>query len=187
MKNLIFIFLIFALFGFNKDEQFKIKGHVQNRNKGSVRLFQFNESAFDSKVSEVVNGEFIFEGSIKYPEHFAIEFIESGAQFKSTFESFKFFIEPSAKVSIELFPGSISNSIITGSNLSKEFMDIEKKIEIPLKKLAIEYGKASKNNDTELKKIIFHKGDSVNNGIIKWKFKYIKDNPKSLYSTVIFI
>lgn len=180
------ILLLFVLNGSVKAEKYIIKGHVQNKAKGVVRLFQYGEDYKDS--CQLVNGEFFFEGSRRFPEQFSLMYEENGPL--SRWESFKIFIEPTAKVNIVLFPDSISNSLITGSKLAKEFSEINKTLETKyisnLKRLGIEYQKASSNKDNDkLLSIIRSKGDSIANEILKWQLSYIEDNPKSFISAYL--
>jgi len=149
-----------------------------------MRLSQYGESRMDSKVCQLVNGKFTFEGSNKSPEQYILIFEESGP--KGVYESFSFFIEPSAKVDIVIFPDSISKSIIKGSKLADEFARLEKILKTEfystLAKLGEEYNNAIKNGDLELPKTIISKGDSIQKAVYKWELDYIKSNPKSYIS-----
>jgi peroxiredoxin len=134
-----------------------------------------------------VNGKFSFVGIRKFPEHFAIEYIAPGS--KRKFESFKFFIEPTAKVNITLFPDSISKSLITGSKIASDFFKVNQVIEIGKNenggKLKTEYEKFLSSKDTILKRMISQKQDSLHKELLKWKLNYIQNNPKSYISAYL--
>ncbi len=162
-----------------------IKGYVQGRDSGSVRLSQYGESYMDSKVCNLVNREFIFEGSINSPEQFILIYEESGPQ--NTFEAFSIFIEPSAQVDVVIYADSISKSTIKGSKLADEFIRIEGVLDTKydMSLLMEEYNKAVQNEDTVLQKIIFNTGDSVQNEINQWKLNYLDANRKSYISAYL--
>lgn len=186
MRNFLLIFLLFVLNWSVKAEKYIIKGHVQDKTKGVVRLYQSGGGHKDS--CQLVNGEFVFEGSVRFPEQFNLMYEENGPLRR--WESFKIFIEPTAKVNIVLFPDSISKSLMIGSKLAKEFSEINQTLETKyisnLKRLGIEYKKASSNKDNDqLLKIIRSKGDSISDEILKWQLSYIEDNPKSFISAYL--
>ena len=184
MRNLIIIFFTLLMIGCNEDEPYTIKGYVEGKDSGIVRLSQYGESRMDSKECQLVNGEFIFQGNIQFPEQFILIYEESGPQ--STFEAFSIFLEPSANVNVILFSDSISKSQITGSKLANEFSEINHLLKTnftsQLNDLATEYEKAIVSEDKDLQKIIFSKGDSIQNEILKWKLNFIEYNPKSFIS-----
>ena len=185
MKRIALIFLFTLLYGLNCEAQYSIKGHVQNRVDGTVRLFQFGESSLDSKECKVTNGKFNFEGSLKYPEHFGIEFTESGVKNKTVFESFKIFVEPSVPVEIVIYPDSISNSVITGAGLALEYHKLNQVYNASIKKIKEEYNRALQNHDEYLIKSIKNKGGSLKNENINQQLEYIEKHPKSFLSAYL--
>lgn len=186
MKIIVLLLIgSFAIIGCNSQKQYLIKGNVQGRDSGSVRLSQYGASRMDSKICKLVNGEFLFEGSIDAPEQFILIYEESGPQ--NTFEAFSIFIEPDANVNIVIYADSISKSKIEGSKLADEFVQIDKAIEkqFSFSTIVDEYNKALQSKDTILLQIISHKGDSIQNELNKWKLNYLEANRKSFISAYL--
>jgi len=115
MRNLLLIIIAVILAGCNKNEQYIIKGYVQNRDSGVVTLSQTGEIMIDLPEYHLSNGEFYFEGKIDHPEDFTLYYKESESA--RSYISFGIFIEPSAKVNVTLYPDSISKSVIKGSKM----------------------------------------------------------------------
>jgi len=184
MKNLLLIIIAIILAGCNQNEQYIIKGHVQNRDSGVVTLSQIGEIMYDPPEFHLTNGEFYFEGKIDLPEDFLLFYAESGPT-RST-EWFSIFIEPSAKVNVILYPDSISKSVIKGSKIAKEFWEANQIIASEylseLNKLKIDYQNAIDKENIEQQTIILNKADSISDEIQNWKLGYIKNNPSSFIS-----
>jgi len=181
MKHLFYLLSILILFGCKNSEETTITGYVTNKVTGALRLSQFGESRMDSKVCELENGQFNFKVNIDNPEQFILIYEENGSQ--RTYESFSFFIEPSANVKVVLYPDSISKSRITGSEIAEEFSKINQTIDnkyySKIERLKIKYEEAIKNENKNLQKSIISKADSIGNEIVKWKLDYIENNPES--------
>ena len=185
MRYLIIILLALILTGCNKNKHFFIKGYVQNKDLGVVRLVQLGNHFFsDAQIDTITNGEFYFEGKIDHPEDFMLFYEESGPARSN--KSFGIFIEPSAKVNVILYPDSISKSVIKGSKIAKEFWKanqvIDRKYLSKVNKLKIDYENAIDKENKEQQTIILNKADSISNEIPNWKLGYIENNPKSFIS-----
>jgi peroxiredoxin len=194
MKELVLIIITLSLIGCNKNEHYIIKGHVQDRNLGVVRLFQFGDTYSSAQRDTLKNGEFFFEGKIDFPENFWLTYEESKTS-KSN-EIFSIFIEPSAKVDITIYPDSIPNSIIKGSKIAEEFWKVDqfknKEFLSKFNKLTIDLNNAIESSNQELQTNIQREGDSINAKYQHWLRDYVKNNPSSfisayyLYTTHIF-
>lgn len=187
MKSLIPIIFILLLTGCNQTVQFQINGTVPINSHGAVRLSQYGSSWFDSKIDTIRNGVFTFDGDITTPEQFMLIYEEDGP--KGTYESFSFFLDPSDKVKITLYPDSIKQSIITGSKLANEFTNLEKTVQKtynkPLNDLRIQFENALAINDTIGQEKIMLAADSINLEIDNYKLNYVSENPNSYISAYL--
>lgn len=185
MKSLFRLILVLLMSGCSQTVQFQINGTVPINYNGAVRLSQIGSSYFDSKIDTIRNGAFKFEGIITSPEQFMLIYEEDGP--KGTFESFSFFLEPSDKVKITLYPDSIKKSIIKGSKLASKFIDLENTVQktFPLNDLRIQYENALAINDTIGQEKIMLEADSINIEIVNYKLNYISENPNSYISAYL--
>lgn len=194
MKYLLLIIIALSMIGCNKNDHYIIKGHVQNRNSGVVRLFQFGDTYSSAKRDTLKKGEFSFEGKIDLPENFWISYEESDKN-KSN-DVYSIFIEPSARVKVILYPDSISNSIIKGSKIAETFWKVDhfrnKEFLSKFNELTLDLNNATEAGDQDLQSKILSEGDSINAKYQRWLLDYVKNNPSSyisayyLYTTHIF-
>jgi peroxiredoxin len=178
MRKLLIIISAVILFGCDKNEHYIIKGHVQNKDSGVVRLLQLGDNfVSDARLDTLTNGEFYFEGKTNFPEDFRLFYEESGST--RSREPFDIFIEPYAKVEVILYPDSISKSVIKGSKIGKVFYEANRRYLSQLDKLKADFENAinTKNTDVQIK--ISNKADSISKA---WQLNYIEKNPKSFIS-----
>ena len=184
IKNLFLILIAFSLFGCNNSNHYVIKGHVQDKDSGIVKLKQLGKRQDDSKIYHLTNGEFYFEGIIDLPEDFMLVYEESGPT--RFFESFNIFLEPSAKVNMILYPDSIKKSVIKGSIIGKEFWEVDQFINEEFlsvfNKLKGDLENAANSDNKDLQTKIINEGDSLAVELQNWKLDYIENNPKSFIS-----
>ena len=185
MRNLLLIIIAIILTGCNKNEQYIIKGHVQNKDSGVARLVQLGDHFFDdAQIDTITNGEFYFEGNIDFPEDFRLYYEESGPTRSN--ESFNIFIEPSAKVNVILFTDSISKSIIKGSKIGKAFWEAnqvqDREFLSKINILKIEYENAVNTDNKDQQTKIVNKADSISVEQQNWTLNYIENNPNSFIS-----
>jgi peroxiredoxin len=194
MKKFALIIIALSLISCRNSEHYIIKGHVQNKNSGVVRLFKFGDTYSSAQRDTLKNGKFLFEGKIDFPENFWLTYEESKTN-KSN-EIFSIFIEPSAKVNVIIYPDSIPYSYIKGSKISETFWKVDqyriREFLSKFKKLTADLTKAINAGDQDLQTNIQNKGDSINEKAQRWQQDYIRNNPNSyisayyVYTTHIF-
>jgi len=184
MKQLIIIltFLITMITSCKNDKSFKISGIVPNTDSGAVRLLQLGESFFDSKEFKLKDSKFEFDGTLDYPEEFNIIYEKSGSS--STFQSFKFFVDPGSKIRIILYPDSIKSSKITGGQTNEEYLRVESLLESKFQSQLIKLENLYNMSSADSKKqdSILKVADIINKDIQNWKLDYIKSNIGSIVS-----
>lgn len=184
MKKIVFIIIALSLIGCQNRGHYIIKGHVQDRNSGVVRLIKFGDQYSSAQRDTLKNGEFFFEGKIDFPESFWLTYDES-TTIKSN-EIFSIFIEPSARVNVIIYPDSIPNSIIRGSKIAEEFWNTDqfknKEFLSKFNKLTIDLNNSTKAGNKELQTKIQREGDSLNAKYQHWLLDYVKNNPSSYIS-----
>jgi thiol-disulfide isomerase/thioredoxin len=183
MKQITFciILLILLLPSCSDETTFIIEGTSPAINKGSVRLLQMGESFFDSKTCLIKDNKFRFEGLLKSPENFQIIYEKNGPE--GNFIPFDFFVDPGSKISIILYPDSITKSQIKSGKSDKEYRQIasmNEKYRLKQELLKQEYERST--SDTIAQSIILQQNDSIMAESQKWKIDYIKLNPNSLIS-----
>lgn len=185
MRHLMIVLSALILFSCNKDKNYRIKVHVHNRETGIVRLSHDGGSSMDSKENQIVNGEFVFEGNLQFPEQFFLIYKGSGPK-DSAELYYSFFIEPSAKVDLVIYPDSISKSIIKGSKIGKIFHEnsqiMDNQYNSKMIKLRSDFENAMKKNDIDQQARIIKLGDSLNTSCQNWKLSFIKSNSNSFIS-----
>jgi len=187
MRNSLLLFFLLILAGCNSNTEFQITGQVYDHSEGAVRLTQFGESRLDSKVCQLDNGTFYFNGNISAPEQFMLIYEKDGPQ--GIFRSFSFFLKPSDNVEVVLYPDSIERSLISGSQLACRFLQLERKIESdfnePLYALGDRYEKAVKKEDEKEQEELMKKAEYINKKAGAYKLNYIAENPGSYISAYL--
>jgi peroxiredoxin len=177
------ILLMFLYASCQNDKTFSIIGIVPNTDSGAVRLIESGGSFLDSKECKLKNNNFKFEGSLDFPEKFALIYEEKGP--KGTYKAFRFFIDPGSKIKIVLYPDSVESSEIKGGKTDQEFRKVQSILEknylSRMTYLMNIYNLSA--NDSIKQDSILKINEKINIEIQNWKLGYIKSNPSSMIST----
>jgi peroxiredoxin len=177
------ILLMFLYASCQNNKTFSITGVVPNTDSGAVRLLESGGSFLDSKEYKLKNNHFEFEGTLDFPEKFALIYEENGP--KGTYKAFRFFIDPGLKIKIVLYPDSVESSEIKGGKTDQEFRKVQsildKEYLSRMTDLMNLYNLST--NDSLKQDSILKIGEKINVEIQNWKLGYIKSNPSSMIST----
>ncbi|XOV94616.1 MAG: thioredoxin-like domain-containing protein [Bacteroidota bacterium] len=138
---------------------FIIKGKVEGRTTGIVRLGQVGSSSFETESCKLTNGEFYFKSWLSLPEEFYLTYLEKEGSRESNY--FKFFLEPGSENIIRLDPQNVDRSSFTGSPTGNEYHRLQLSVRE-------KFGSQPEGN--------------IENEILDFKMDYIKENPGSYIS-----
>jgi len=160
---------------------YSIDGSLKNFHPNTVYLNKIIEnSLYSIDSASIINDKFQFNGSVDYPERYALTF--------NNYSSAIAFIIENDSIKIVIDFDNMNEPIITGSRLNNEFNNYtlsSKKIFKKIEYLFPKFQKARLENDVETLKILNDEMTIIENEYFNFTYDYLSKNPTSFVSAMI--
>ena len=160
---------------------YSIDGSLKNFHPNTVYLNKIIEnSLYSIDSASIINDKFQFNGSVDYPERYALNF--------NNYSSAIAFIIENDSIKIVIDFDNMNEPIITGSRLNNEFNNYtlsSKKIFKKIEYLFPKFQKARLENDVETLKILNDEMTIIENEYFNFTYDYLSKNPTSFVSAMI--
>lgn len=160
---------------------YRIDGSLENFHPNTVYLNKIIEnSLYSIDSASIINDKFKFNGSVDYPERYALTF--------NNYSSAIAFIIENDSIKIAIDFDNMNEPIITGSMLNNEFNNYtlsSKKIFKKIEYLFPKFQKARLENDVETLKILNDEMTLIENEYFNFTYDYLSKNPTSFVSAMI--
>ena len=152
-----------------------------------VRILASDGDSRDSRICEIEDGKFYFEGEVASPTEYTL-YLEKPNQRSSTAEEcVELYVEPGANMKIVLNTKNVKASLVEGSKTDKEYRKLvydrdTVRFGPELDRIKREWVLASEVKDSVKLKALMEEYKLMNEEVKQWNIDYILQNPKSYVS-----